>query len=208
MRPRSPSKPKPAWCAEPGAELGARHSRQRGLSLIELVVAIMVIGIAVAGVLVVFNQAVRGSDDPVVRKQATAIAESLLTEVLAQPFTFCDPQDAAVTSAASAAGCSVSQDTLGPQPASESRTSLTDPFDNVGDYHGFSMVNGIRSLDDPSTPIAGLDAYSAGVAISQAGATFGLAPAEALKVVVTVTGKGQTVVLTGYRVRYAPNAAG
>ncbi|MBC7993375.1 MAG: prepilin-type N-terminal cleavage/methylation domain-containing protein, partial [Rhizobacter sp.] len=82
--------------------------RQRGLSLIELVMAIMIISVSVAGVLMVFGNSVRNSADPMVRKQAVAIAEAMLNEVMAQPFTFCDPQDPAnnaATPPASTAAC-------------------------------------------------------------------------------------------------------
>src|SRR4051812_32735274 len=93
MRLHSPSNPKPAWSAE--VIQRARRLRQAGLSLIEMMIAITIIGMASAGIALVYNQAVRGSADPLVRKQALSIAESLLNEVLSQPFTYCDPQDAA-----------------------------------------------------------------------------------------------------------------
>jgi MSHA pilin protein MshD len=139
------------------------RSRQRGISLIELVLFIVVMGIAVTGVLVVYNRAVAKSADPLVRRQAVAIADFMLTEVLSQPFTYCDPQDAAnnpgappASTADCTGGAAGSQDNgggaLGPQPATESRFSATDPFDNVADYNGYSMVNGIYSLDDGALP--------------------------------------------------------
>jgi len=192
---------------------------QRGLSLIELVMFVAIVGISVAGVLVVFNQAIRGSADPLVRKQAAAIAESLLGEVLMQPFTWCDPQDAAndpnnppASGAACTGGVAGSQDknggALGPLPATESRFSATDPFDNVADYNGYTMNSGIYSLDNGTTPVAGLGAYSATVTVSRAGAVFGIANGAVLRVDVLVSGKGETITLTGYRFRHSPNATG
>jgi MSHA pilin protein MshD len=200
-------------CAE------TRRTRQRGLSLIELVMFIAIVGAAIAGVLIAYNQAVRGSADPLVRKQAVAIAESLLNEVLMQPLTWCDPQDAAndansppSSGASCTGGAANSQDkgggSLGPQPATESRFSSTDPFDNVADYHGYSMASGIYSLDNGSTPVAGLGAYSASVSVTRAGAVFGLAAGAVLRVDVLVTGRGETITLTGYRFRHSPNAVG
>ena len=44
------------------------------MTLLELVLAIAVIGIGLAGLLVAFNQAVFRSADPLVRKQMLAIA--------------------------------------------------------------------------------------------------------------------------------------
>lgn len=191
--------------------------RQRGLSLIELVMAIMIISVSVAGVLMVFGNTVRNSADPMVRKQAVAIAESMLNEVLAQPFTFCDPQDPAnnaatppASTAACTGGVAGSQDasSLGPQPGSEGRFNNTDPLDNVGDYHGYAMPAGIYSLDNGATPVAGLGAYSASINVTRAGVSFGLPADAVLRIVVQVTHQGDSVSLTGYRFRYAPNSTG
>ena len=106
--------------------------------------------IAIAGVLAVYDRSVRGSADPLVRKQAIAIAESLLNEVLAQPFTYCDPQDPAndpaappASTAACTGGAAASEDNGGGRSVrsrpSETRFSATDPFDNVADYNGYAM---------------------------------------------------------------------
>ncbi|RQP25315.1 type IV pilus modification PilV family protein [Piscinibacter terrae] len=195
------------------------HRRQRGLSLIELVMFVAIMGMSIAGILVVYNTAIKNSADPMVRKQAVAIAESLLNEVLMQPFTWCDPQDAAndpnnlpTSGASCTGGVGNSQDknggTLGPQPSTESRFSSTDPFDNVADYNGYSMSSGIYSMDNGSTPVTGLSSYSATVTVSRAGTVFGLAAGAVLRVDVLVTGKGESITLTGYRFRHSPNATG
>lgn len=180
--------------------------------------AIMVISVAVTGILMVFTHTVRGSADPLVRKQALAIAESMLNEVMAQPFTWCDPQDTAneaATPPASAAACTVSQDNgggaLGPMPGGaggESRFNPTNPLDNVADYHGYASNNAIYGMDDGSTPIAGLGDYSVQVTVTRDGGTFGVPAGAALRVSVRVTGRGETVTLTGWRFRYAPNSIG
>ncbi|MBX3619225.1 MAG: prepilin-type N-terminal cleavage/methylation domain-containing protein [Rhizobacter sp.] len=213
----SSSSPRPASCTEPARVCRGRHAR--GLSLIELVIAIMIISVSVAGVLMVFGNSVRHSADPLVRKQAVAIAEAMLNEVLAQPFTYCDPQDAAndaptppASTAACTGGAAGSQDkgggALGPQPASEGRFNPTDPLDNVADYHGYTSNGVIYGLDDGANRIAALDGYSVAVTVTRAGATFSLPADAALRVDVRVTGRGDSVTLTGYRFRYAPNSTG
>ena len=200
------------------AEL-ASPRRQFGLSLIELVMFVAIMGMSIAGILVVYNTAIKNSADPMVRKQAVAIAESVLNEVLMQPFTWCDPQDpandAATPPSASASctgGAAASEDkagaALGPQPAGETRFSGSNPFDNVADYNGYTMSSGIYSQDNGTTPIAGLSAYSAGVSVTRAGAAFGLPNDAVLRVDVQVTRAGETVTLTGYRFRHSPNATG
>jgi MSHA pilin protein MshD len=58
--------------------------RQRGVTLIELIVFIVIISTALAGILLVMNQVTLHSADPLVHKQALAIAESMLEEVQLQ----------------------------------------------------------------------------------------------------------------------------
>jgi len=179
-------------------------ARQRGLSLIELVIFMVVISAALAGVLRVFIQATSASADPMLRRQALAIAESLMEEVQLMPFTFCDPDDANVETATSSAGCASSVEALGPE-AGENRFA-TPQFDNVNDYNGYTM-SGI--VDITNTAIAGLSGYSASVAVAPAALnTITAGSSDALRITVSVNAPGGiSVTLDGYRSRHAPNAA-
>ncbi|MFA6986493.1 MAG: prepilin-type N-terminal cleavage/methylation domain-containing protein, partial [Arenimonas sp.] len=56
----------------------ASRRRQAGLSLIELVMFIVIVGVAVAGVLSVLTVTAQHSADPMIQKQAQAIAEAML----------------------------------------------------------------------------------------------------------------------------------
>ncbi len=178
--------------------------RERGLSLIELVVFIVVLAIGVTGVAILFNQMTRSSVDPVVRKQALAIATSLMEEIELHAFTYCDPDDPAVGTATSAAGCAIPE-AIGPEPG---ETRYADPrFDNVNDYNGFSMSGGIR--DVTNTVVPGLGSYAASVTVQpiSAGELPGIPTSEGLRITVNVTGPANAnVVLQGYRLRYAPNS--
>jgi len=182
-----------------------RMRRQAGISLVELILFIVIVSVALAGILLVMNQVGGHSADPLIRKQALAIAESLLEEVELMPFTFCDPDDANAGTALNDAGCvGVNQDNaggvLGPVPAGEVRAAGLLPFDNVADYAGFAMN---PAVDITGAPYPG---YAAAVAIARVGAGFlGAAAADALQITVTVVGPGgETIVLDGYRTRYAP----
>src|SRR6266446_4214243 len=157
------------------AERQARRHRPRaehGISLIELIVFIVIVGIAVAGVVGALSMATRASADPLIQKQALAVAEALLEEVQLQPFTYCDPDDPNAASASSAAGCTggaggandESRLPLGPQ-AGETRYSATTPYDNVSDYNGFPnpLVPGITDITGAAIP--GLGSYTASVTV-------------------------------------------
>jgi MSHA pilin protein MshD len=195
---------------------------QRGMSLIEVVVFIIVLGIAFAGLLILYNQVTRTSVDPMIRKQALALASSLLEEIQLHAYTYCDPDepDVYTANAALPAQCgSVAShvEAIGPEnfgAGAETRYSATNRFDNVSDYHDFRMGSGqaaadIRTADN--TAIAALADYSLVVSVqatvaSELGASV---PAgEALRITVTATHvpTAITVSLSGYRTLYAPNS--
>jgi len=191
-----------------------RNYLQRGVSLIELVIFIVIIGVSVAGVLVAIDQSARASADPLVIKQALAIGEALLDEVELMPFTFCDPDDAAVSTAGSATPveCPATVEVSGPE-TNEARIPGVGqtPFDNVNDYAGYDSAADGGIKDITGTLITGLGAFRAQVAVAAVGlggiaATDADGQANVLLITVTVTGPvNVNVVLQGYRTKYAPN---
>jgi len=188
-------------CIRSGNRMRRMQRMAYGFTLIELVVFIVVVGAAVAGVLGAIDFAARNTADPVVQKQALAIAESLLQEIESMPFTYCDPNDTAVYTATSAAGCATPE-VMGPE-LGETRTSPTNPFNNVNDYNGYTMS---PIVDISGNPITGLGGYGATVQITQT--AFGAVPnAGGLLIAVTATGPGNvSVTVEGYRAEYAPNS--
>ena len=194
-------------------------SKQRGISLIELIMFIVIVGVALAGILGVMNITTRDSAGPMIRKQSLAIAESLLEEVELMPFTYCDPDDPTAATATSpslvSGGCTAQVENMGLEAAyayqatAETRYSNSTPFDNVNDYDGFTMPAG--ALKDITGSPVGPAGYAVAVAVTKvgmpaAGASLAIALDEALLVKVTVTGPDNLpIVLEGIRTRYAPN---
>jgi MSHA pilin protein MshD len=179
-------------------------ARQRGASLIEVVVFIVVVSVAAGAVLGALQWATLASPDPMIRKQMLAIAESMIEEITQAPFTWCDPTDANVATATSAAGCASLAEGIGPE-AGESRYSTSSPFNNVNDYDGFSM-SGIRNA--VNDPISGLQSYAVSVGVQALTlADTGGAGAPALRITVSVTGpaNGQ-LVMEALRTRHSPNS--
>lgn len=176
-----------------------------GASLIELIIFIVVVSVAVAGVLSVMGITVARSADPMQRKQALVIAESLLEEIALMPLTYCDPGDANAATATEAQlgpnGCASTVQDLGPTPG---QTRYAEPrFNNVGDYHGFSMAP-VRDLQN--NPISALGNYAASVNIVQDGLAFSLPASAVLRIDVRVSAGPSDILMSGYRFRYAPNA--
>lgn len=120
--------------------------RARGMTLMELILSIVVIGVGLAGVLVAFNQAVRGSADPMVRKQMLAIAEEMMEEITLKPF--------AVQPAVPPVGCARAA------------------HDDVLDYAGYASA-GICDIDGIAIP--SLATYSVAVAVTPGALPNGVA---------------------------------
>lgn len=179
--------------------------RQRGVTLVELIVFIVIVSVGVAGLVSVIGPMVRTSADPMVTKQLAAIAESLLNEALHQPYTWCDPDDATAATAQSYADCANPQNALGAAPSTEERGAVAPGagYDNVADY---GSVVGVNNIGDAAGSNA-MTGYRADIVVAHAGkALLGAAADDtaALSVTVTVTRNGEAFSLTGYRFRYAP----
>jgi MSHA pilin protein MshD len=160
----------------------AAANAERGFSLVEAIVFIVIVSVALAGVLSVMNFTTKHSADPLIRKQTIAVAESLLEEISLQNFT--------TTSAAVA-------------PIQANRPF----FDDIGDYNGFTTT-GIYPIDS-SVLIPGLTGYNvvsvkvASAALGPASNLISAASNNAKIITVTVQGPdGVSVVLSGYRTAY------
>ena len=116
------------------------HPRQqRGFTLIEMVVAIMVIGIGLAGVLLAFGAVTRGSGDAAVRKQMLAVAEEMMEEIALKPYA----------AAANAAPAACARDT----------------YNDIADYDGYSTGT---VCDIGGTALPALAGYAVSVRVQAA----------------------------------------
>ncbi len=182
-----------------------------GISLVEQIVFIVIVGVGVAGMLAAMTIGTRGSADPMIQKQALAIAEAFLEEAQLMPFTYCDPDDAQARTATSATvgagGCQATVEAIGPE-GGETRYGTVTPFDNVSDYHGYDSnaeaPPGVKNIIGTAQPA--LAAYRAQISVANQ-ALAAISATDSLLITVTVTGPGNTIVTAqGYRTRHAPNA--
>lgn len=191
----------------------AGRARQRGVTLVEMIMFIVIVSIALAGIVQVMRFTTANSADPLRRKQALMIAEALLEEVRQAGFTYCDPRSDNAGTAQTTVECTIQENWDNEGPAG---TLFVRPYDNVNDYVGASGTpsaafnDSTGALTDALARPLNLPGYSATVAITPdrlgdivAGA---LADSDALRirVVVTYPGEDPPVTLDGYRARYAP----
>jgi MSHA pilin protein MshD len=147
--------------------------RQRGVTLVELIVAITIVAIAVGGILGAISAIASRSADAMVQQQAIAIAQAYLDEILQRWVV--DPNGT---------------------PANTGRGS----WDTVDQYNGLADTG---AHDQYGNAIASLAGYNVSVAVTPSGALGGIASAAARRIDVTVThASNVTVVLTGYRTNY------
>jgi MSHA pilin protein MshD len=111
--------------------------RQAGTTLIELVIAIVIVSIAVSAVLMIFSMNVGQSADPMIRHQAVAIAEAYLEEISLKPFA---------------------------DPGGGDGEASRDLYDDVDDYHGLVNVGARNQFD---AALAGLGDYTVSVTVTQ-----------------------------------------
>ena len=154
---------------------------ERGLTLIELIVFIVIVSAAVAGILQVMTKVTGHSSDPLIHKQEIAVAESMLEEVELQDFI-----------AASANS---------PVTAANRATA----YHIVSDYNGFATT-GVYTPGNVAVP--GLGNYNLGVAVTHA-AMGAIPAASAVQITVTVTNSQlatndplRQTVIDGYRTAY------
>lgn len=60
--------------------------RMDGVTLVELVVAMVIVGIALAGLVAAYNRASIASTDPLITQQMLAIGETMMEEVMLKPY--------------------------------------------------------------------------------------------------------------------------
>lgn len=153
--------------------------RQTGVTLVELILAMVIVGVATAGMIAAFNTTSKASADPIVFKQLAAVAEGIMEEIQLKPFD------------------------VAPNVAASGRDAFTD----VRDFDCYGLTNNctvpiVGIVDVSNNKIPGLSGYSVAVRVEAVSLTD--VPATgALRITVTVSNGANNFVLTGWRLDYA-----
>ncbi len=147
--------------------------RQAGTTLIELVIAIVIISIAASTILMALSTSFGSSADPMIRHQAVAIAEAYLEEITLKAFVDPDGTDGEAS---------------------------RDLYDDVDDYDGLVDVG---ARDQFNVALANLDNYTVTVAVTASTGLPPIASTDNYLISVTITHAANiNFTLSAYRANY------
>ncbi len=149
--------------------------RRGGLTLIELLIAIVVVSVALGGTLLLSRHTVSRSADAMIQHQALEVATAYLEEIMLRAYL--DPETASVC------------------PAAEAGRAL---YDNVCDYDGLDDAG---AVDQTGANVVGLGDYRVRVDVDTTANLNGLSgSADVLRIDVRVTHPtGLDITISGYR---------
>lgn len=119
------------------SRLGQPAAEHRGFSLVEMLLAIVIIGVGLAGVLSAFSLTTRNSADPLVRKQLLSMAGEMMEEITLKPYD--------VTANTAPGGCA------------------RNTYNDVSDYNGYATTGQVCDID--GVAIAALNGFSISVVV-------------------------------------------
>lgn len=158
---------------------------QRGATLVELVMTIVIISVAIAGVVGAFALISGRSADPLNQTRAVELAQLYMDEIISKKYDDTTPQGGTPKYSGSC--------TIGPE--GENRGT----FDDVDDYH--------NTTDSPpanaEAAFSGYSEFSVNVTVTCAGDEVGLPVSEAKRIDLTITAPGgQSFLFSAYRANF------
>ena len=173
--------------------LATRHS-QRGFTLIEIIIGIVVLSISMAIVGSLINPAEQQSADQIQQIKAAELGQGMLDEILGRAFD--DKSDMAGGRVRCGESTIICTTILGPETGENNRKQ----YDDVDDYNGFTVKKNStnNNLD------ASFNSFQIKVTVIYAGSELGLSNNNlAKRITVTVTTPlGTAIDFTGYKANF------
>lgn len=160
----------------------------RGATLVELVITIVIISVAIAGVVGAFSLIVGRSADPLDQSRAVALSQLYMDEILTKRYADGAPVGGGGVASAADADCGA----LGPE--GESRAT----FDDVDDYQ--SITNAVPENSE-GADLNGYSGFRVSVSVQCDGTAIGFgSDYEAKRIDITITDpSGNTYLFSAYR---------
>jgi len=172
----------------------AAKTRQRGFTLVETLIVIVLLGAMIAGMTALFVNNVQNSHRPFLRQRALAVANAFLDEITRKAWNEATPLGGGCVNTGSGA-CAGGPAAVAIGSDGETRAL----FDDIDDYHG---LNQSPPQDASGTDMPGYGGFSVSVSVTQPAAAWnGVPAADVRRITVNVTtSNGETVTVSAYRV--------
>ncbi|MHA7810975.1 MAG: type IV pilus modification PilV family protein [Marinobacter adhaerens] len=163
------------------------RSSQTGATLVELVITIVIISVAIAGVVGAFSLIAGRSADPLNQTRAVKLAQLYMDEILTQKYDDQTPQGGVPRYTGA---CNI---------GSDSGEANRSEFDDVDDYHNL--------IGPPTTvtgaALSGYAGFNVSVTVACAGADVGLPASEAKRIELLIQAPGnQSFAFSAYRANF------
>jgi len=183
-----------------------------GFSLIELVVAIVILSIGMTAFITLIINTTKNSVDPQIRQQGNAIARAYLEEIMLNPF--CDPNwdidgipstplNCPVDCSGATASVCDAGDICRVAAQGSTQEASRNLYDDVCDYDG---LNDVGAIDQNGNPIGSLGDYTVDVQVNDAGVILNSldgSKGEVVLINVDVThSTGATMNLSSYKTNF------
>ncbi|MGM0769352.1 MAG: type IV pilus modification PilV family protein [Pseudomonadota bacterium] len=163
-------------------------THQRGATLVELVMTIVIISVAIAGVVGAFSLIAGRSADPLNQTRSVALAQLYMDEILAKKFADGSPVGGGAVSTSAEADCANIGDD------GENRST----FNDVDDY---DVLNNASPENSEQAPLSGYNGFQVSVSVECAGTDVNFTENfQAKRIDITITDPSHnTYVFSAYR---------
>lgn len=169
---------------------------QRGFTLVETIIVIVLVGAMMAGMTSLFMTSVGNSHRPFLRERALAVANAFMDEISRKRWNECTPIGGGAINIASGIcpdGVTTPIPTIG-SDAGESRAS----YDDIDDYHGLDQS---PPQDSAGNDMPEYDGFTVTVSVTQPAGAWNTVPASDVRLItVSVTSNiNETISVSSYR---------
>ena len=152
---------------------GREQTKQKGMTLVEMVISIVLISIAMTAMLTVFSTSMGRSADPLWKNKSLKLAQAYLDEILSKKYDANTP----LGGIPAATSANISCDVAGPAGGGRENYDTVDDYNHLSDHPPKLVTN---------TSMTGYGEYTVNVTVVCAGDDVGLSENEYAKLI-TVT---------------------
>lgn len=171
------------------------NQTQRGFTLIEMVIVIVLVGAMMAGMTALFMKNVGDSHRPFLRQKALAVANAFMDEIIRKKWNEASPLGGGCVNTGSGS-CPAGLPVIAIGTDGQTRPI----YDDIDDYHG---INQSPPRDSSDTNMPGYTGFTVNVTVTQPGAWNGIPAADVRLITVNVTSSSnEAIAVSAYRVNF------